>query len=49
MPPAVDYGYLCQELEGLQEFGYKGAVDNWNALGTEEAPFLLNHLVGMSY
>lgn len=39
MPLAVDYGYLCRELEDFQELGYKESIENGNVFASKEAPF----------
>lgn len=49
MSPAVNYGYLCRQLEGLQVLGCKGSINYVCALGGEEAPFLPKHRMGMGY
>lgn len=49
MSPAVDYGYLCRELEGLQELGYKGSIDNVSALGSEKDTFFPKDRMGKCY
>lgn len=46
--PAVNYGHLCQ-LESLQKFNYKGAIDHMSALGSDKALFLSKDRVGEGY
>lgn len=49
VPLPVDHGYLCLELEGLQELGYKESVDNGNALANEEGSLLPKDRMGVGY
>lgn len=45
----MDYGCFFRELEGLEELGSKGSIENGSALGEQEIPFLSKDRMGTSY